>query len=214
MCRLASLLLVLLASPFASCGHWLRNDQLFYSHPPKMNYTSALTFCESLGGQLAANFTKSDSRLLQSIDQESDDGSWLDAERATSGYRWRLSGQLIEPEMWASGYPNCSGDCGIIFSAAGKLEDRATSSGWSPCCVFNMTNTITYVNLLSKFALVYEEERAGMLMTIVAYKQEKRILQERFIIQQLSDDLKKQESALSQRNKHPARRADDSGSWH
>ena len=137
MHRLAVILqLVLLASPFASCNYWQQNDQLFYSHPPDMNYTSARTYCHSEDGQLASNFTIKDSQFLQLISRETRHGSWLDAERTTGGYRWRLSGQLIEPEMWYPGSPNCIGHCAVYIAYQGELDAYpAFSTLYSSLCV-------------------------------------------------------------------------------
>ena len=124
--------------------------------------------------------------------------NWLDAERTTGGYRWRLSRRLIEPEMWASGHPNCAGDCAVCSKADGSLTDRsAISSGCNTLCVFDMSNEVTYMKLLSKLSLVYEPDRAGLQLTIIKYTQEKRILQEHALIQNLSSDLQKLESSIT-----------------
>ena len=199
MSLFAPFLLVLLASSFASCGHWLRGDQLFYSHPPKMSYADSLKDCHSLGAQLPSNYTIEDIQLLQSFGHESGETNWLDAERTTSGYRWRLSGQLIDPEMWASGYPNCSHSCAVFLRRNdGMLGDYVAAGHSNPLCVFNISNEATVTNLLSKWSLVNDADRAGLLVTIIKYAQEKRIVHEHSISQQLSDDLHKLESSLFQ----------------
>ena len=196
------LVLVLLASciayPLFPSHHLLRNDQLFYSHRPPHKYNGSFTFCESLGGQLASNFTKEDRQFLQSFGTELGLRNWLDAERTTGGYRWRLSGQLIEPEMWYPGYPKCGGGCAVISTPDGYLVDIDTRAAINPLCVFNMSNEASITKLLSKLSLVDALHRADLHLIITNYTQEKRILQENALFQKLSSDLQELESSLSQ----------------
>ena len=202
MHRLANVfLLVLLTSPFASCSHWLQEDQLFYSYPSAMNYANSFEDCQSLGGQLPSNYTIRNIQFLQSIFRNAQHGFWLDAERTTSGYRWRLSGQLIEPEMWYPGSPDCEGDCAVYLgSEQGKVGVKGNTFRTRPLCVFIISNEATITHLLSKLSLFDEADRAGLLMTIVSFKQEKRIFQEHAIIQQLSNDLDKLETTFFREN--------------
>ena len=158
--------------------HLLRSDELFYSHSTSQNYADSLQFCESLGGQLAANFTKDDRPFLQSLIPDSTKANWLDAEWTTSGYRWRLPGRLIDPEMWLPGYPNCGGNCAVCCMPDGYLIDRsATDTGCDPLCVFDMLHEAAYIKLLTRLSPFYVRDTAALQLTILKYTQEKQISQ-------------------------------------
>ena len=137
-------------------------------------------FCESLGAQLAANFTKDDIPFLQLIGRESGDCNRLAAERAigynwrtTDGYRWRHSRRLIEPEMWAPGFPGSF--LGVIIGNHSRLEDSHVSTGCNPLCVFNISND-AITNVLSKLSLFAEAERSGLQTSLIKYMQEKWVV--------------------------------------
>lgn len=149
---------------FGSGIHHQMGDRLYLVHPRQMQSGEANQFCQAIGGLSAHDLTTGNTSFLSKIRQSVGGCMWLNTSRSQGGYRWGVTGNPIDADLWLAGEPNCAGNCGAFFTCKSEqnkygLQAEQLSTNCYPCCELDLANEIQTSITKSKLSLLDPADR-------------------------------------------------------
>lgn len=144
--------------------HHQIGDRLYLIHPKQMQSGEANQFCQVIGGLSGHDLTTGNTSFLIKIRQSVGGCMWLNTSRSQGGYRWGMTGNPIDADLWLAGEPNCAGNCGAFFTCKPEqnkygLQAEQLSTNCYPFCELDLTNDIQTSITKSKLSYLDPADR-------------------------------------------------------